>query len=137
MDKGEAVVALFEQALQSTLGERFSVTAEAPNGAMHSATAGADLVVWPRDGSHGPFMVELKMMDKDFDLPLAVAGQTRRIIDESRALNPTLIVATTGRVGKLLREELNDQDVSVVQSSAVGTLADDLSNFILQRYDAS
>jgi hypothetical protein len=131
-----ALESLFQDALQSALGGGFRVNAGGPEGSPRKASSGPDYVVWPKDPSCRPLMVELQLMDKDFDLPLSVASQTRRILDEHRSLHPILIVATTGRVGNLLRQEFWAQDVELVRNPLPEKLVGNLSTFILERYEA-
>jgi hypothetical protein len=126
-----ALVSLLEAALKTSLGDRYVVKTDLPgrqsNGLAHSRP---DLIIWPQDGSKRPYMVELKMMNNNFDLPLAVANQTQRMLEENKDLNPMMILATTSRVGKLLRQELDGQNVAIVQSEMSSNLADDITEVI-------
>lgn len=133
MENEFAILSLLETALQKSLGDRYRVNSEplypSPQGQHHIRP---DLVVWPQDEPKRPIIVELKMLNKEFDLPLSVASQTRRMIEENQGANPMLILATNSRVGTLLRRELDGQNVTVVQSDVPSALADDISNVIRQ-----
>jgi hypothetical protein len=126
-----ALVSLLETALKDSLGDRYLVNTDLPERSSEgSAYDRPDLIIWPQDEPKRPYMVELKMIDKNFDLPLTVANQTKRMIEKNRELNPMLILATTSRVGNLLRRELDGQNVAIVQSDMSSDLADDITEFI-------
>lgn len=131
MENDFALVSMLEAALKNSLGDRYLVNTAPPYQVREGpAHIRPDLIIWPQDDPKRPYMVELKMINKNFDLPLAVANQTRKMIEENRDLNPMLILATTSRVGNLLRQELDEQNVAIVQSEMSSNLADDITELI-------
>lgn len=128
MESESTLVPLLETALRKSLGDRYLVNeARCPG---NGAPVRGDLVVQRRDDPKQLYVVELKMMNEGIDLPLAVASQTKRMIAENCELNPRLILATTSRVGNLLRQELDAQDVAVVQVNEAAQLTAGIAEVI-------
>lgn len=125
METGSALASLLETALQRSLGANYEVSREVGSGQFRG-----DLLVRHLEDPKQVYVVELKMLNGGVDLPLTVANQTRRTIAENHALNPTLILATTSRVGNLLRQELAAQNVAIVQAEQPSQLSAGIAQVI-------
>lgn len=128
MESDNALTSLLETALRNALGEQYLVSTDVSM--EDGSRLRGDLVVRRRDDPTKLYIVELKMMTNGFDLPLSVANQMKRLFAEHQQLKPRLILATTSRVGNLLKQELVAQDVAIVQADQPSELSAGIAQVI-------
>lgn len=131
MEREDALIGLLGDELRRRLGDRYVVNQNFLSASLErEPSARPDLVVWPQDEPKRPYIVELKLISRDFDLPLSTASQMVRILRANQDFAPILILATSAHVGNLLRTELNAQNIEIVQSEEPSALVSDIAEII-------
>jgi len=131
MEREDALISLLGEELRRQLGDRYKVNQNYLSASLESEpSTRPDLVVWPQDEPKRPYIVEFKFTNRDFDLPLSTASQMVRILQANREFEPVLILATSAHVGKLLRAELNAQNVEVIEGEEPNTLVSNIAKTI-------
>jgi len=133
MEREDTLVHLLGEELRRRLGSEYVVNPNFLSGPLEeSFTARPDLVIRSRYEPRRVYIVEVKLASRqNFDLPLATAGQTKRILQANTPqFDPVLILATNAHVGNVLASELEAQRVEVVQTGEMMNMASDIADTI-------
>ncbi|GGA73607.1 hypothetical protein GCM10011521_09650 [Arenimonas soli] len=123
--------------LQLELGGKFEVGADMTVDdfqQLGSLGSRIDLVVRSVSGDGEPlFLIELKTGKSPYEVPYSVLNSFKLWKTARSARDAVLVLATTRKIGSLLRGELSSQGVQVVESSSIERLVSELTKLIRSR----
>jgi len=95
-----------------------------------------DLVIWGPNPKE-PFIVEFKSLRKGIDVPLSAVPLLIDLVDKNPGVQPHLIFATNGRIGSLVRSELLQRNIDIVESDDVSDMSNKISTIVQRKSQPS
>lgn len=116
--------------LKRKLMPKYSVTPAYASASIEglSPDSRPDIVVSSKSGK--PFLIEIRGLNGDQDLPISTAYVTQILRKANEAIDPRIVLITKSKIGKLLYSELKLQGVSVLNASDFREMTSQLVDII-------
>lgn len=134
-ETAEQVINALLKNLRAQLSPSDNVTTAYASASIKGLTRDSlpDLVIQHKNDT---FIVEVKHFSRPAVLPLSAALATKRLVEANLDLSPKVIFATNSTINSMLRTELAQQHVNVVEYKTSAELLDKVLTSI-QRRDQS